>query len=218
MQTVGSGFDKQTNVDDSDHYQWPWQHKVLLSEPIIDYIEQMRWYCFSIIDHGILCLHSLGLANCDWENSEFSCLPWPANSCLNTSWHWSSFCLRCSPICFVIDAFWWFSCDFWWFFGWDWGTPPYCKKKSQRNHPFVWLWFWFEKVGIRSETHPPRWAKITYFTKKWFWRLPSSASAALSCVKPAPPAALTNRDKDLLLPPVNVKMAILTNKDVYRIV
>ena len=147
MQTVGRGFDKQTNVDDSDHYQWPWQHKVLLSEPIIDYIEQMRWYCFSIIDHGILCLHSLGLANCDWENSEFSCLPWPANSCLNTSWHWSSFCLRCSPICFVIDAFWWFSCDFWWFFGWDWGAPPYCKK-NQRNHPFVWLWFWFEKVGI----------------------------------------------------------------------
>ena len=93
-----------------------------------------------------------------------------------------------------------------------------CKKKSQRNHPFVWLWFWFEKVGIRSETHPPRWAKITYFTKKWFWRLPSSASAALSCVKPAPPAALTNRDKDLLLPPVNVKMAIGTNKDVYGIV
>ena len=117
MQTVGSGFDKQTNVDDSDHYQWPWQHKVLLSEPIIDYIEQMRWYCFSIIDHGILCLHSQGLANCDWENSEFSCLPWPASSCLNTSWHWSSFCLRCSPICLVIDAFWWFSYDFWWFFG-----------------------------------------------------------------------------------------------------
>ena len=33
---------------------------------------------------------------------------------------------------------------FWKFLGWDWGTLAIL----QQNHPFVWLWFWFEKVGI----------------------------------------------------------------------
>ena len=25
------------------------------------------------------------------------------------------------------------------------------ETKSQQNHRFVWLWFWFQKVGIGSE-------------------------------------------------------------------
>ena len=58
-----------------------------------------------------------------------------------------------------------FLCDCWWFFGWDWGTPAILQHQ---NHPFIWLWFWFEKVGIWSDTHPPHWEKIPTFTEIFF--------------------------------------------------
>ena len=53
---------------------------------------------------------------------------------------------------------------FWRFFGWDWGTHAIL----QQNHPFVWLWFWIEKVGIGSDPRPPPWDKIPTFTEN-FW-------------------------------------------------
>ena len=61
----------------------------------------------------------------------------------------------------IFGDFW---CDFWLGLG----NPRHISTKSQQNHPFVWLWFWIEKVGIGSDPRPPPWDKIPTFTEN-FW-------------------------------------------------
>ena len=50
--------------------------------------------------------------------------------------------------------------------------PHHIAAKSQQNHLFVWLWFWFEKVEIGTDPCPPLWDKIPTLTENLFLGLP----------------------------------------------
>ena len=49
--------------------------------------------------------------------------------------------------------------------------PPYCKK----NHPFICLWLWFEKVRIGSDAPPPVGTKSQIWPKISFGSSPNSS-------------------------------------------
>ena len=55
--------------------------------------------------------------------------------------------------------------------GWDWGTPAIL----QQNRPFVWLWFWFEKVGLGRAPPPSVGTKSQKFPKIRFEGSPNDA-------------------------------------------